>query len=304
MSLLLPFAAQCLHILLMLLAAPTALGTLRWAEARLSGRTGMSWRASWDELSRLRRKQPVQAESASPLFAAAPPLCFAALAVAAALVPSFALGMSFASLGDLLVIGGLLALARAMLALAALDEGSAAGALAARRGVTLAVYGEAALLLAVLALGLAAGTTNVDLIAGLTRAGMLQPPAAAALAAAALATLAVVQLDAGMPEAACFSASGLALLRMAEGLRLLVWIDLVGVLFVPAGMMSAQDFPSGWLTGLFAWGVRLVLAIAVLAGLRVTAGRLALRRMPALLVVALLLAGLASLLVLTRARPV
>lgn len=304
MSVFLALAAQSLHIALVLLAAPTAIGALDWAEARLAGRSGASWREPWQELARLRHKQPMLVESASPLSQAIPPVCFGALLLAAILVPSFTLGMSFAPFADLLVIAGLLALARAALAIAALDEGTASGAIAARQAMILALGGEAALLLAVLALGLAAGTTNVDLIAASATAGLLHPLAAIALLAAGLAVLTVVQRDAGMPEAAGFSASGLALLRLAEGLRLLVWIDLLGALFVPIGMASAQAFPGGWLLGLVAWVARLLLALSVLAGLRTAAGRTAWRRVPALLAVALLLAVLASLMVLTRARPV
>ena len=304
MSLPLALAAQCLHIVLVLLAAPTILGALDRAEARLAGSGAPSWRAPWQELGRLCRKQAVLAENASPLFTAAPLLCVAALAVAAALVPSFATGMLFARFGDLLAVGGLLALARTVLALAALDDGTAAGGLAARQAMTLAVCAEPALLLVMLALGLAAGTTNVDLIAGLQQVRMVQPLAAVVLAAAAMGLFALVQRDAGMPEAAGFSGPGLALLRMAEALRLLLWLDLIGALFVPVGMASAQDFPVGWAIGLLGWAGRLGLSIGVLAVLRVGAGRLRWRQMPALLGVALLLAALAGLLVLTRARPV
>ena len=303
-SVLVALVAQCLHIVLLALAAPTAMGVLGWTEARLAGRHAPSWRAPWQDLARLRRKQMVVAENASPLFTAAPLVSFAAVAVAAALVPSFTTGMLFAPLSDLLVIGGLLALARLTLLLAVLDEGTAAGGVAARQGITLALGAEPGLLLVVLALGLAAGTTNVNLIAGLQQAQMVQPLPGVVLAAAALVLLAVVQRDIGMPEAAAFSAAGLGLLRMTEALRLLVWIDLLGALFVPVGMASARDFPSGWVVGLAAWAIRLAVAIGLLAGLRVAAGRLAWRRVPALLLVSLALALLAGLLVLSRARPV
>jgi formate hydrogenlyase subunit 4 len=304
MTLLLALAAQCLHIALMLLAAPTLLGALDWAEARLAGRSAPSWRAPWQELARLCRKQPVRAENAEPLAAAAPLFCCAALAVGAALVPSFALGMLFARFSDLLVVGGLLALARVLLALAALDDGTATGGIAASQAITLALGVEPALLLVLLALGLAAGTTNVELIAGLQQVHMLQPLAAVVLVAAALALLAVVQRDAGLPEAAGLGGATLALARMAEGLRLLLWLDLIGALFAPLGMTSAQEFPVGWAVGLLSWVVRLAVAVGLLAALRVGVGRLRWRRVPAVLGVALALAALAGLLVLTRARPV
>lgn len=304
MNLLLPFAAQCVHIALVVLTAPTVAGALDWTEARLAGRTGVSWFAPWQELARLRHKQPVLAQSASPLSGAAPLVCFGALALAATLVPSFTLGMSFAPFADLLVIAGLLALARTVLALAALDDGTAGGAIAACQSMVLALGGEAALLLVVLALGLAAGGTNLDLIVGAAQAGLMHPSAAIAIAVSALAVLAVVQRDVGMPEAACFSASGLALLRLAEALRLLLWIDLIGAVLVPFGMASAGDFPVGWGIGLVTWAGRLALALGLLAGLRTAAGRFSWRRIPVLLMLALLLASFAGLLALTRAGPV
>ena len=131
------------------------------------------------------------AENASPLFRAASIACFAATALAAALVPSFTLGMAFAPLSDLLVLGGLLAVARGVLALAALDAGTAPAGLAAARAASLACLAEPGIFLVILVLGLLGGTTNLDLLIGLQIQGMLQPVAAVALTAAALATLAL-----------------------------------------------------------------------------------------------------------------
>ena len=169
--------------------------------------------------------------------------------------------------------------------------------------MTLAVCTEAALLLAVLALGLAAGTTNVDLIAGSMQPACLQPPAALALAGAALAVLAVVQHDAGMPEAAGFSASGLALLRMAEACGCCCG----SICSARCSCRSAWcrrriSPPAGWLACRL--GGRLAVAWACWPGCASAFGRLAWRRVPAVLAVSLLLAFLASLLVLSRARPV
>ena len=71
-----------------------------------------------------------------------PAVSFAAIAAAALLVPSFALGMTLAPLSDLIVIAGLLTLARCTLALAGMDVGTAFGGIGASRDMTFATFAE------------------------------------------------------------------------------------------------------------------------------------------------------------------
>ena len=63
---------RSLHIALMLAAAPTLIGVIRWMQARLVGRAGPPILQPWQDLARLLRKQPVMAESASEVSAIAP----------------------------------------------------------------------------------------------------------------------------------------------------------------------------------------------------------------------------------------
>jgi len=67
----------------------------------------------------------VLADSASWLFRVAPYLIFAATWVAAVLVPTFGLGLTFSWSADLIVIAGLLGSARFFLALAGSTSGPA-----------------------------------------------------------------------------------------------------------------------------------------------------------------------------------
>ena len=164
-------AAEILHLGLMLAAAPLLIGCIRTLKARLLGRVGPPVMQPWHDLIRLARKQPVLAENASFLFAAAPTIGFAATLAAAALVPSFALGMSTAPVADLLVIAGLLALGRCTLALAGMDVGAAFGGIGASREMSFAVFAEPALILAIFTLTLLAGTTNLDGVAAVLREG-------------------------------------------------------------------------------------------------------------------------------------
>jgi formate hydrogenlyase subunit 4 len=289
--------AQALHIALMLTAAPAVAGLQRWADAALAGRTGPSPWQAWHDLARLARKHPALAENASPLFRAAPVACFAAMAVAAALVPSFALGMAFAPLSDLLVLAGLLAFARVALGLAALDAGTAPGGLAAARSASLACVAEPGMFLVILALGLLGGTTNLDLLIGQQHQGMLQPAAAAALAASALVALAVAS-PAAAAQTAEFSGADLAMVELAEALRILVWFDLIGALFLPLGMADQGSGLLAWIVGLLAWAARLVVLGGGLAALRCLTGSWRLDRASQVLGIAMVLGLLAALLVL------
>lgn len=272
MTLLLAALAQVLHCGLVLLAAPTMSGLLRWIEARLAGLSGPLPLQPWHDLIRLTRKQTKAAENASALFEAAPPAVLAATALAASMVPSFSTGMLSAGMADLLLLAGLIALPRASLALAALDTGTARGGLAAARAMSLTCFVDPALFLAILALGILGGTTNLDLLVGFQRLGMLQPSSACALAAVSLGAVAVASADLSdlLTE---FSGVDLAIVSLAEDLRLLFWLNLIAALFLPIGMANAAAGPVAWIAGLLLWALKLVVLIVAVAMFRYAIGR-------------------------------
>ena len=59
MNLVIGFIAQILHIALMIVAAPTLIGVIRWMQARLVGSAGPPILQPWRSLARLLRKQPI-----------------------------------------------------------------------------------------------------------------------------------------------------------------------------------------------------------------------------------------------------
>jgi formate hydrogenlyase subunit 4 len=300
MNVALAVAAQLLHLALMLAAAPTVTGLLRWLSARLAGYPGgPPILHPWTDLARLMRKQPEVAENASLLFRIAPATGFGAVLAASTLVPSFSLGMAFAPLSDLLAIAGLLAGSQIVLVLAAMDAGTGAAGLAAGQVMTRGILAEPALLLVIFALALVAGSSNLDLVIGLQLGGMLQPGAASALGAAALAGIAFADFaDPPGDLDAEFSGPALALVRSTAALRLLVWLDLVGALFLPVGMAQADGGLIGWLAGVGSWAARILGFCLLLAILRSVTGRLRWQSIPAFLGVTALLALLAAMLVL------
>ncbi len=295
MTLLTGLLTQMLHIALMGVAAPTLIGVRRWMEARLAGRVGPPLLRPWRDLMRLLRKQSVVAESASDVTRTAPTICAAAMAVAACLVPSFALGMTFAPFADLLVIAGLLAVARCSVALAAMDAGTMPAGMGASRSLLLACLAEPALLLAFFAMALPAGSLNLDAIAAMQLENGAKMPVGVGIALAAMLLVALVAATRREVVQDEFGGPDLALLEASDALRLLVWFNLIGAMFLPFGMASAGQGPVAWLEGIACWLIRTVVLTAALALLHTVVGRIRLPRKARLLGVAVLLALLAAI---------
>jgi formate hydrogenlyase subunit 4 len=285
--------AQVLHVALIAAAAPTVVGVLSWMRARLSGHAGPPLLQPWRDLARLLRKQPVLAESSSIVTVQAPIACAATTAIAACLVPSFALGMLFARFADILLILGLLMAARCSLALIAVDSGTALHGTSASRVMLLGCLIEPVLLAVLLAVALLTGSGNLDLVAAGQAEGDWQIGSTLALAAHVLVGL----IDAAHPDALVDQLSGpdLALVDASAAVRLLVWFNLIGAMFLPFGMAQAETgAPLAWVVGVVCWSGKTLLFTTVLAVTETVVGRIGLMRAAKALGVAILLALLAT----------
>lgn len=309
MTLLPAVFTQLLHLALMLALAPLLVGVVRWLKARLLGRQGANPLQPVRDLLKLLRKQPLLAENASAISVAAPYVALGATAAAAALVPGFAHGMLLAPMADLILVAGLLALARFALALAAMDVGTAFGDLGAAREMSFAAFAEPAFVLAVLGFAILTGTTNLDAIGSLLQEGMVG--LRVTLGLALLAFLAVALAENGrlpvdnpathleltmVHEAMLLEASGrhLALWEMQGALRLTVWLVLLAALFLPFGMAAPDAGPLAWLLGLVAWAAKLALLALALAVFESVIAKMRVFRVPEFLGAALLLALLGA----------
>ena len=298
------FVEQVAHVALMAAAAPTLIGIIRWMEARLAGQVGPPVLQPWQDLARLLRKQPVMAESASEVSAIAPLLSLAAVAIVAVMVPSFTLGMTLAPFAELLVIAGLLSLARCSIALAGMDAGTALGGMGASRVMAFGVLSEPALVLAIFALGLLAGSSNLDVIAAMQQESGAGWQTGAGLALIATVLVAIVdglngpaaRLELAMRREATtleFSGRDLAVIDATEALRRLVWFDLVIAMFVPFGIAAAGAGVAALLLGFVCWVAKLLVLAGALALLHTTMGRARLVHVTHVLGVAILLGLLA-----------
>ena len=287
--------AQVLHIALMGIAAPSLIGIHRWMQARLVGRVGPPLSQPWWDLIRLLRKERMRAESASDVTRIAPAVCAAATAIAACLVPSFAFGMTFAPLDDLLVIAGLLALARCSMALLAMDAGTARAGVGASRSMLLACLAEPALLLVLFVLAFLTGSLNLDAIAAIQPENGTASRVGVGIALAATLLVALVGTTRREVLVDEFGGPDLALIEATDAMRLLVWFNLIGAMFLPFGMATAAEGPIAWAVSAACWLIRTLVFAGVLALLHTVLGRIRLLREAQMLGVAVLLGLLAAI---------
>jgi len=261
---LLSFFGQGVQMGLVLLIAPAATGLPRLVKARLMRRQGPPLLQGYRDLMKLVRKEAIVAESASWLFRVAPYLIFALTWVAAALVPTFATGLLFSSTGDVIVIIALLGSARFFLALAGMDVGTSFGGIGSSREMMISTLAEPAMLLVVLNMALAAGTTRLPEVADFF---VSQPLAIRVSLALALLSLVIVALaeNARIPvdnpathleltmvhEAMVLEYSGrhLAMIEAASQLKLVLYASLIASLFLPFGIVRVEAGVVAWLGG-------------------------------------------------------
>src|SRR5512140_1644451 len=235
------------------LVAPLVTGFIQKLKARLQCRSGASAWQPYRDLAKLLRKGTVQADTATPFFRAIPVLVLAATVTAAALVP--VLWTEAAAprlpLGDAILLVGLLALARFLLAVGALDAGGAFGGMGASREMTVGLLVEPALMLAVFSVAVAGGTTDLGLLAGRRESLAVAWQAPDLLALFAMLILALAEtgripvdnpdthLELTMLHEGMLlehSGPGLACLALATHTKQLVTLSLVAALFLPLGL--------------------------------------------------------------------
>jgi formate hydrogenlyase subunit 4 len=302
---------QGAEMALVLLVAPLLTGLVRKVKARLLRRRGPPLLQPYRDLLRLLRKEVVLAHNASWLFRVTPYLVFAATWVAAALVPTFAMGLYFSWSADLIAITALIGSARFFLALAGMDVGTSFGGIGSSREVMIASLAEPAMIMITFTLALIAGSTQLSNIAQF----MLSPDAGLSVSLGlALVALIIVSIaeNARVPvdnpathleltmvhEAMVLEYSGrhLAMIEFAASLKLVLYVSLIACIFVPWGLAGAGATPGELAVGVVAYLAKLGVA-AVLLGLFETAiAKMRVFRVPEFLGGAFMLGLLASLL--------
>ncbi len=304
-------AIQGIQMALVLLLAPLLTGMVRKIKARLLLRRGPSLIQPYRDLFRLLRKEVTLAHNASWLFRTTPYLIFAATWVAAALVPTFALGLQFSWSVDLIAIAALIGSARFFLALAGLDVGTSFGGIGSSREVTIASLAEPAMIMIVFTLALIAGSTQLSTIALFMLSQDVGLRVSLGLALVALIIVAIAE-NARIPvdnpathleltmvhEAMVLEYSGrhLAMIELAAALKLLLYISLIACLFVPWGLATTAAAPSAYAIGMATYIAKLAVGGSLLALFETMIAKMRVFRLPGFIGVALMLGLLGTLL--------
>ena len=275
-----------------LLLAPLLPGLINRVKAWVAGRRGPPVLQLYFDLARLWRKGIVLSTLVSPGFIAGPAIAWVAVTSAAMLLPLGPAGTVLSFRGDALLFIYLLALARFGTAWAAMETGSAFEGMGAAREVSYAVLAEAAMITALLALSVHAGSVTLAEMLTPVSAGTGAALLGAGLFAVLLAENCRVPFDdpnthlelTMIHEAMILDHSGPPLAAILHGasLKLLLFAVLLTEAVLPLGQYSAPVAATFLLLGVFALTVGVGLVESLLA-------RLAFRRVPLFLTTAFLL---------------
>ncbi len=311
MALIAEIFVQGIQMAVVLLLAPLLTGLVRKVKARLLRRQGASVLQPYRDLIRLLRKEVVLADNASWLFRATPYLVFAATWVAAALVPTFATGLYFTWSADLIAITALVGSARFFLALAGMDVGTSFGGIGSSREMMIASLAEPAMLLIVFSLALIAGSTQLATVAAVMASPDVGLRVSLGMALVALIMVAIAE-NARIPvdnpathleltmvhEAMVLEYSGrhLAMIEFAGCLKLLLYVSLIGCVFIPWGLAAPGSDVGAHLLAFLSYVAKLGAGGVLLALFETATAKMRVFRVPAFLGAALMLGLLGTLL--------
>lgn len=293
---------------LIVAGAPVLVGMMRQVRARLEGRAGAGVMQPWRDLRKLFGKERIAPRGTSEVFRVAPLVLVATTLVVTVVAPFVTTDSAVDPAADLFAVVALLALGAVALALAGLDTGTAFGGMGASREMTILALVEPTLLVAIFALSVRVGSTNLAAIVSATvhDPGRVISPASL-LAAVALIVVIIAEtgrlpvdnpsthLELTMVHEAMvleYSGPDLALVELASAMRLSVFLGLLANLFLPWGIATTAA-PLALLVGVVALVVKIGLLGAVLATSEVFLAKLRLFRVPELLAGSFLLALLA-----------
>ncbi|MGE5385720.1 MAG: respiratory chain complex I subunit 1 family protein [Betaproteobacteria bacterium] len=303
------FLSQWLELLLALAAAPLLMGWINAWRAWLQNRTAPSLLQPYRVLHKLFHKESIVAESASPLFRAAPYIVFGCMALACGIVPTLSTNLPLSPAADAIALVGLFAVARVFISLAAMDIGTAFGSLGARREMLIGFLAEPALLMVLFTASLITQSTSLTSIAEtlMHKEFAIYPSllvAGVAFVMVSLAENARIPVDnpathlelTMIHEALILEYSGrhLALIEWAVALKLFAYSSIGLTLFFPWGVAEA-DAPGAILLALPALIMKLAVGGMFLALIETASAKMRIFRVPEFLATAFLLAVIALL---------
>ena len=307
-SLLAPAGVSVIQLGAAATGGPLLYGLMAKVRARAEGRAGAPVRQPLLDLWKLAGKERIHAGHSSVVLPLAPLVLIASAAAAVAVAPLISTRPALGGGADVFAIVFLLLLGSVAVALGGLDAGTAFGGMGASRAMTIGALAEPALLVAVLALSIQAGTSNLPAIVSATLAhpGWAATPervlALAALVIVVFAETGRIPVDnpsthlelTMIHEAMVLEYAGpeLALVTLGGMMRLGLLLSLLANLFFPWGIAATASVPL-LVLGLAVLAAKTAAIAVLIAIAEVSMAKLRLFRVPEILSAAFVLAVLA-----------
>ncbi len=295
-------------VLLALVAAPLLPGVINRLKALVAGRRGQPVLQAWYDIGKHLRKGAVYSGTTTWIFRAGPVVALAATLTALAVVPFAGRPGLLSFEGDLVLLGGLLALSRFFTIVAALDTGSAFEGMGASREAQWAVLTEPAFLLALGALARLSGSLSLaGMTAALSAVTVVRGAFGLLLAVGAMVIVFLAE-NARLPfddpnthleltmihEVMVLDHGGPDLAFIQYGASLKLWV--LGSVVV--GMLVPRT--GSWPLDLASWTGGLAVLAVVTGAVESVSTRVRLNRIPQLLLAACIMAALGLILVLVE----
>ena len=292
-----------LQVVAIFALAPLLTGIMRKVKARTQKRVGASIFQPYYELSKLWSKDEVVSEHGSWVFRSAPWVVAVATITAALFIPVFLPFSPFSAAGDILLVIGLLALARFFTMLAGIDAASAFGGIGTSREMMMSSLVEPGLFLTIFVVSLTLGGTNLtSLVDAAAQSGVVIAPS---MLFGLIAFFIIILAETGrlpfdnpathleltmVHEAMVLEYSGrsLALIEWSQSTKQLILLALLANLFLPLGMPASIDvglLPLGF--GALAVLAKVALLSVLVAYAETRVAKWRLFRVPDLLTVAI-----------------
>lgn len=247
------------QLLFVLALAPLLSGVIKKTKAFFQVRQGPGVLQVYRDIYKWFHKDSVVSEHTSWIFTVNPYIYFAALLMAALLIPTFTSVQPLGFTGDFIAVIYLFALGRFFMSLAGLDAGSAFGGMASSREAAVSSVIEPAMMLALFSVALVAGSTSIGVISEAFSSGTTMLSLSHILAFMAMVVVTIAEtgrIPVDNPDTHLeltmihegmlleYSGKELALMMWGASVKqLLVYSILVNVFF-PIGIATNMDFTS------------------------------------------------------------
>jgi len=236
--------------------APLLTGIMRKVKARTQKRIGARVFQPYYELSKLWVKDEIVSDYSSWIFRSTPWIVAIATITAALFVPVFVPFSPFSAAGDVLLVLGLLALARFFTMLAGIDAASAFGGIGTSREMMISSLVEPGIFLTIFVISLTLGGTDLtSLVDAAARSGIVIAPS---MLFGLISFFIIILAETGrlpfdnpathleltmVHEAMVLEYSGrsLALIEWSQSAKQLILLALLANLFLPLGMPTSID---------------------------------------------------------------